>query len=59
MTTTGAHYNNEYALFFELVPNSETFMIRKQKEFVNSKYASEFFPAERARQEAAGHKFHM
>ncbi|KAK7682590.1 hypothetical protein QCA50_014390 [Cerrena zonata] len=59
-TTSGAHYNNEYALFFELVAAAEgSLQIRRQKEFVNSKYASEFFLAEKARQEAAGHKFPM
>lgn len=43
-------------MFFELTPetNSEGVKIRRTKEFVNSKFTAEFFPAEKARQEAAG-----
>ena len=57
-TTTGASYNNEYVLFLELESKEgSALQIKRFKEFVDSKYSTEFFPAEKARQEAAGRKF--
>ncbi|KAK7692439.1 hypothetical protein QCA50_004064 [Cerrena zonata] len=52
-TTTGAKYNNEYVIIFELKTDTEgAVKIKRAKEFVNSKFTAEFFAAERARQAA-------
>lgn len=51
MTTTGAPYANEYNLTFHLKSGDDP-VIFCIKEFVDSKYSFDFFPAERARQAA-------
>lgn len=56
-STTGADYDNEYVFFFEITPETEgALKVKRVKEFVNSKYTVEFFPAEKARQAAAAQK---
>ncbi|KIJ51378.1 hypothetical protein M422DRAFT_158316 [Sphaerobolus stellatus SS14] len=50
-STTGAPYNNEYCLTFYLVNQDDGLpKISYLKEFVDSKYSSEFFAGERERQ---------
>ena len=53
ITTSGADYANEYALFFELTPDiGEGVKVTRAKEFIDSKHTVEFFQAEKARQES-------
>ncbi|KIJ51403.1 hypothetical protein M422DRAFT_26817, partial [Sphaerobolus stellatus SS14] len=50
MSTTGAAYDNEYCLTFHLAHQDGDLKIFHLKEFVDSKYTSEFFAGESKRQ---------
>ncbi|KIJ51392.1 hypothetical protein M422DRAFT_26806 [Sphaerobolus stellatus SS14] len=49
-STTGAAYDNEYCLTFYLAHQDDDLKISHLKEFVDSKYTSEFFAEESKRQ---------
>ncbi|KAI0081026.1 hypothetical protein K474DRAFT_1704302 [Panus rudis PR-1116 ss-1] len=54
-TITGYPYTNEYTMLFRLRKNADgKIQITGVKEFVDSLYTTNFFPAERERQKAAG-----